>query len=297
MKDYKQNFCFDIKESYNSFRKKLEESIKNNGLSLNNSEYYLINDTYNKELKNNLDRIESIVKYNLNKLNTIEKKDITPQRKLDFINEISKVIDLLNNKSKFSLFSKELMIQWFDINFLRKYNTVNYFCGNNLLIIEFKKATKYGLEITSLLIINPLDIDNNYNNSLFFPLKIKEKERLEIYKQLLSNKSLFNLQINILNNNSKNYIDFGKILDLKKISYFFKVIKEFYNYKEIQDFLKDNNFVNYSNSDGNYEIILNSYLDKYPNLIYSKFPENLMNYKEIKPSIIEYENPVFAFYY
>ena len=69
--------------------------------------------------------------------------------------------------------------------------------------------------------------------------------------------------------------------------------KEFYNYKEIQDFLKDNNFVNYSNSDGNYEIILNSYLDKYPNLIYSEFPENLINYKEIKPFIIEYEKLSF----
>ena len=193
MKDYKQNFNISFKEAYNLFRQELEESIKNNSLSLNNSECYLINDTWNKELKNNLDRIESIIKNYSNKLNTIEKKDITPQRKLDFVNEISKVIDLLNNKSKFRLFSKELMIELFDINILRKYNTVNYFCGNNLLIIEYKKATIYGIEISSLLIINPLDIDNNYNNSLFISLKIKEKEKLEIYKQLLSSKNLLNL--------------------------------------------------------------------------------------------------------
>ena len=70
------------------------------------------------------------------------------------------------------------MIKLYEKNSLNMINVVNYFCGNNLLIIEFKKTIKYGYEIDSLLIINPLEIHKTNDNVLFISFKIKEEEKL-----------------------------------------------------------------------------------------------------------------------
>ena len=220
MIDYKQNFN-SIKETYKAFRNNLEEALERNSFSLNNLECYLINDPWDKEFKNSLDKIESIINNNSKQLNSTDINNFYPKTSPVFANDISKAVDLLVGGCKLKLFNRDLMIKLFDYNFLTVNNTINYFYGNNLLIIEFKKENNYIFEINSLLIINPLENDKNNNNSLFISFKVKEEEKFEIYKKLLYSKNILALQ----NNNNNNIFNYEKILNTNNISAFFKEIK------------------------------------------------------------------------
>ena len=223
MKDYKQNFI-SIKEKYISFRKNLEEALENNNFSLKNPECYLINDIWDKEFKNSLDKIESIINNNSKKLNSTKINNYNIKTNPVIFNDISKTIDLLTGGCKLKLFDKELMEKIIDNNFLRVNNTVKYFCGNNLLIIEFKNVNNYEYEINSLLIINPPEKDKNNNNSLFISFKVKEEKKIEIYKQIFSNKNILDLK---KNKNNNFFFNFEKILNPNNISSFYEEIKEF----------------------------------------------------------------------
>ena len=60
-------FC-SFKKSFNTFKKNLEDSIKNDKISLNNTECYLITDIWEKNLTNNFTKIENNIKIYQNKI-------------------------------------------------------------------------------------------------------------------------------------------------------------------------------------------------------------------------------------
>ena len=224
-------FC-SFKESFFSFKKNLEDSIKNDKISLNNTECYLITDIWEKNLTNNFTKIENNIKIYQNKIHFYnENFSFMPKDVPEFVNQ-SNVIFYLNKGYKLKLIDKELMEKRYDKNSLRKNSTVNYFSGNNLLIIEFMKVYKEKYDINSLLIINASE-SININNSLIISFKVSKEEKQKIYKELLSNK--YNLQIS----NDNKIINYEEVLNLQKLSSFYKFINN-YGIKKIikQDILK-----------------------------------------------------------
>ena len=212
-------FC-SFKESFFSFKKNLEDSIKNDKISLNNTECYLITDIWEKNLTNNFTKIENNIKIYQNKIHFYnENFSFMPKDVPEFVNQ-SNVIFYLNKGYKLKLIDKELMEKIYDKNSLWENNTVNYFSGNNLLIIEFMKVYKEKYDINSLLIINASE-SININNSLIISFKVSKEEKQEIYKELLSNK--YNLQIS----NDNKIINYEEVLNLQKLSSFYKFINNF----------------------------------------------------------------------
>ena len=223
-------FC-SFKESFNKFKKNLEDSIKNDKISLNNTECYLITDIWEKNLTNNFTKIENNIKIYQNKIYfNNENFSFIPKDDPEFVNQ-SNAISYLNKGYKLKLIDKELMEKIYDKNSLRENSTVNYFSGNNLLIIEFMKVYKEKYDINSLLIINASESNNN--NSLIISFKVSKEEKQKIYKELLSNK--YNLQIS----NDNKIINYEEVLNLQKLSSFYKFINN-YGIKKIikQDILK-----------------------------------------------------------
>ena len=224
-------FC-SFKESFNTFKKNLEDSIKNDKISLNNTECYLITDIWEKNLTNNFTKIENNIKIFKSKI-YFNNQDFSfiPKDDPEFVNQ-SNAIFYLNKGYKLKLIDKELMEKIYDKKHLRENNTINYFSGNNKLIIEFMKVYKEKYDINSLLIINASE-SININNSLIISFKVSKEEKQEIYKELLSNK--YNLQIS----NDNKIINYEEVLNLQKLSSFYKFINN-HGIKKIikQDILK-----------------------------------------------------------
>ena len=107
--------------------------------------------------------------------------------------------------------SKKLIQNIYDKNNLIDINLVNYFTGNNLLIIEYKGKNGNN----SILVINSLNEYNNNNNLLIISFKIKESEKIMIYNKLLSQEINLNqdLKKKLVNNNI--IINFEEILNNK----------------------------------------------------------------------------------
>ena len=224
-------FC-SFKKSFNTFKKNLEDSIKNDKISLNNTECYLITDIWEKNLTNNFTKIENDIKIYKNKIHSNnEDFSFIPKDEPEFVNQSNEIF-YLNKGYKLKLIDKELMEKIYDKKHLRENSTVNYFSGNNLLIIEFMKFYKEKYDINSLLIINASE-SININNSLIISFKVSKEEKQEIYKELLSNK--YNLQIS----NDNKIINYEEVLNLQKLSSFYKFINN-YGIKKIikQDILK-----------------------------------------------------------
>ena len=224
-------FC-SFKKSFNTFKKNLEDSIKNDKISLNNTECYLITDIWEKNLTNNFTKIENDIKIYKNKIHSNnEDFSFIPKDEPEFVNQSNEIF-YLNKGYKLKLIDKELMEKIYDKKYLREKSTVNFFSGNNLLIIEFMKVYKEKYDINSLLIINASE-SININNSLIISFKVSKEEKQEIYKELLSNK--YNLQIS----NDNKIINYEEVLNLQKLSSFYKFINN-YGIKKIikQDILK-----------------------------------------------------------
>ena len=110
----------------------------------------------------------------------------------------------------------------YDKNYLKENIGVNYFAGNNLLIIEYKRF-KDEYESNSLLIINPLDGIEKNDYSLIISFKTNHKEKEQLYKELFSNL----IDLDLQNNTKNDIINFEKLLSFQNIYSLYEMINKF----------------------------------------------------------------------
>ena len=183
---------------FKSNQKKLIYRIQSNEITGFINEYYLIDDkTFETYFNNTID------------LNYTYDDYIDYRFHPEIIYDISSAIKALKNYKKLKLVKKDLMKSICDLNYLRYYKTVSFYCGNNKLIIEFVgKFTN-----NALLIVNPLDsiIDNSiYSFVIAFRTLNNCKENL--YVSLLNNDNI-NLNKNEVKNLQNNNIIINKNFD------------------------------------------------------------------------------------
>ena len=138
-----------IKKKFYSFKEKLIEEIKNNEFCYNqNNECYLILDTRIDELNNSIEEYDN--NPNLyNRRNFDGSYIFLPNNKPEFINSITDAIDCIKKHKNFEIIKQDILNLRYSDNYLSNFNTINYFCGNNRLIIEFD-----GYYYNSLLLLS-----------------------------------------------------------------------------------------------------------------------------------------------
>ena len=173
--------------------------------------------------------------------------------------------------------------------FLIKNVKVNYFSGNNLLIIEFKRVVKNKYDIKSLLIFNYLDENKNNKNALFISFKVEEKNKLEIYKELLDQNTYLNLKKIQINSNN-NIINFDVLLNIDNLDLLYKKLMNISEQNIKKEILKilfyiyyfEKNLktdLNLLNKNENYCLINSKWIQKSKEYIdYKKIFDYLINY-------------------
>ena len=133
-----EQFINNVINKYKSFRQNLEEQIKSNQIKLQNNECYLIKDIWDNTLNRAINSYELSKKFSRN--NNPSTNFNLPKQNPEFINDISSFIECITKKNKFKLISKELIdLVNRKLNLkLYQNSIVNYYTGNNKLIIEFK---------------------------------------------------------------------------------------------------------------------------------------------------------------
>jgi hypothetical protein len=185
-------------KKFTSIQKEFIHRIQSNEITGSLNEYYLIDDkTFETYFNNTIDP------------NYTSNDYIDYRFHPEIIYDISSAIKALKNYKKLKLVKKDLMKSICDLNYLRYYKTVSFYCGNNKLIIEFVgKFTN-----NALLIVNPLDsiIDNSiYSFVIAFRTLNNCKENL--YISLLNNDNI-NLNKNVVKNLQNNNIIINKNFD------------------------------------------------------------------------------------
>ena len=160
---------------FTSFQKELINTIQSNGMTGFINECYLIDDKTFEFLFDIIDpnkTYDNYIKYNF----------YPP-----IIYDISSALKTLKNFKKLKLVKKKLMRSLVSPNHLKYYKTVNFYCGNNKLIIEF--IGKY--TTNALLIVNPLDsITDNNMYSFVIAFRAHNYTREDLYLSLLNNEKI-----------------------------------------------------------------------------------------------------------
>ena len=190
-----------IKKEYISFKERIEKEIKDNKHSYHFYDYYLINDSWIKQL--NINFIEYENKKNTNCDNNI--LFYLPNEQPEIINDKLSAINCFKNGLNLELVSKKFFNLIFDKEFLRYCNEISYMAGYNKIIIEYKEISDKNRPFKNcLLLINPFQlIDNNYKSYI---LGFKNDSSINIYKTILENKININYQY-IRNINNYNIVD------------------------------------------------------------------------------------------
>ena len=171
-----------FKEKYNYFKKELEHNILLKEILLYNKECYLIKKSWLDEFieeVNHYDENGNNSKSEYSKINSVIS---LPKNNPEIINNISSVIELLNNGCEFKLVNKEL-IEFIFINNkdeLRRNNYIYYYTGNNRIIMEFKARNEY----YALLFFGPLKI--NRKNVYLISRTNSERNNKVFYKIILN---------------------------------------------------------------------------------------------------------------
>ena len=180
------------KPVYDSFRNELENKINNRNISINNNQCYLMDDNWIEEyIKsfNNINKPRSRYKRG-SKFNSF---------KPDVLNDFSSIINYLKEGRKFKIINKEFMEFIFNENELNQNNLINYYTGNNKIIIEYVN------ENNALLILNPNDNKNNKN--IYIINKSNNNEENEkLYEKILKKFKAYLI-------NNKEYKDIIKTFD------------------------------------------------------------------------------------
>ena len=163
-----------IMKTYYDFRNNLSTNINNNDYSLYSEDCYLIEGPWINELINCFNHYN-----NLKNSNSSFKFDFSlPSNPPVIIQNFDGIIKNIKDLKKFRIVNKNL-IEFFykDLNGIL---IVNYYTGNNKIIIEFKENRNN----KALLLINPLDEAPFINKA--FILLINDNQKFNLYKDLLN---------------------------------------------------------------------------------------------------------------
>ena len=163
-----------IMKTYYDFRNNLSTKINNNDYSLYSEDCYLIEEPWINELINCFNHYN-----NLKNSNSSFKFDFSlPSNPPVIIQNFDGIIKNIKDLKKFRIVNKNL-IEFFykDLNGIL---IVNYYTGNNKIIIEFKENRNN----KALLLINPLDEAPFINKA--FILLINDNQKFNLYKDLLN---------------------------------------------------------------------------------------------------------------
>ena len=140
-----------------------------------------------------------------NKNNSI--KLALKNEKPEFIDDISSILDCLNNKIKIKFMNIKLLEYLYDKDILKDHNQISFWSGNNKIIIEFKDR-----QDIFLFIVNPLE---NISKIMLFSTLNKfnlANGKYQLYKELLSKKQL---DVNEI------YKKYNKIIKVKSLFKFY----------------------------------------------------------------------------
>ena len=172
-----------IKKEFYTFKEQLSKNIKKPWISLSSQECYLIEGPCIKELEDSFNGYDKLEKEN--KIDEIENfADFIPD--FTFINDFSSVINCLKSDKIFKLIRKKLLENLYNEEFLKEQKCINYYSGNNRLLIEYKDK----IENKFILLIDPLN-EYEMTNRIYIISNRPEKNHYSIYK-LLNEKYYFN---------------------------------------------------------------------------------------------------------
>ena len=156
-------------EKLYSFTERLIKEIKNYKFSYNDkNQCYLILDTWLHNILNNIEEYERNYYYLYNKTNPDGSFIFWPNDDPIFIDNIPLAIDYLKEYQYLEVINRDLLELIYEDKYLRSFKTINYFCGNNRLIIEYEDK----FYNSSILIIDPLE--SFYKNIFIFKVNKNE---------------------------------------------------------------------------------------------------------------------------
>ena len=167
-----------LKNIYKDFQKKLYENINNSeksSFTQQSEDCYLVDEIW----------INDFLKC-FNKDNINNKNNFNISSSL-FINDFPNIISSLNNFKKLRLVNKQLIDSFTIKNDLKDLSIIQYYGGNNKIIIEYKNKK----DNKALLLLNPLD--DNIMKYKAFILSVSNKDKLFLYRDLLSEKDNSNI--------------------------------------------------------------------------------------------------------
>ena len=159
-----EKYFNDLINEYSRFKENLEYQIKYPSVSTGEDDCYIIDESWDASLN------FCFQKY-------VNSRTISlPRKTPSFINDIPTLIDYIKKKKKFKLISKYLIFLIYKSE-LNKNSPVNYYCGNNNLIIDYKNKIE-----DSLLIVNPLLYQSEHN--IFF-ISIANQNKIPLFKYII----------------------------------------------------------------------------------------------------------------
>ena len=263
-----EQYYISIKNNYFNFREKLIKNINNSSIAKNNEECYLIKESFNNEFISCFNKFDNDKKEHLIKEDTDLYNYIPGIEDEFFINNFSSIITNLTNKIKLNIIDCKFLHNLYEEENLKNYTKINYYAGNNKIIIEYKEKN----ENKALLLIDPFNI--NQNEVKAFIISIKKEN---IFQKIISDEN------NYENEEKNNYaiISFDKYLNILKL------FIHLYYYEK--DLLKNDETI--FKEDEDYYLIkpewIKIFKEKYS---FSNYVNNLNNLKLVKKSKINYSN-------
>ena len=230
-------FYTPIKD-YNFFKEEIENKMRDKNISMNNNPCYLIKDN----LVNDFINSENKRKERRSNKRSLS-LGISQNKKSEFLNDFESVINYLKEKNLFKMINNELLGLTFKEYELKKNNFVNYYTGNNKIIIKYNSYN----EKYALLIFNSISYYNERDIYI-----------INLYDNYKENKELF---IGILQNFYPNLIDNDIYQDIIIQFDAFICNKDF----EFSDTIYYNNIR--KNNINNYKAIYPRNIDKFSNTI------------------------------
>ena len=188
-----------LSSEYYVFRKQFIKNLKSSKISIDPKDCYLIEESWLNDIIKSFDKYDNLkkqkrVNHNFNFINWL------PENDPEFINDIPSILNCIKNNKKFKLVSKNMMEYIYDKKDLVDENYIKYYSGKNKLIIEYKEKGKIkeNNDNKALFIINPSDLSKVKKRA--FIVSIKNRDKLSLYKEILSGDEDFDIE-SMQNNN------------------------------------------------------------------------------------------------
>jgi len=188
-----------LSSEYYVFRKQFVKNLKSSKISIDPKDCYLIEESWLNDIIKSFDKYDNLkkqkrVNHNFNFINWL------PENDPEFINDIPSILNCIKNNKKFKLVSKNMMEYIYDKKDLVDENYIKYYSGKNKLIIEYKEKGKIkeNNDNKALFIINPSDLSKVKKRA--FIISIKNRDKLSLYKEILSGDEDFDIE-SMQNNN------------------------------------------------------------------------------------------------